>query len=533
MRRWRFVLIAAAAVILPGCQKSKNPSCSLAGGVQLARAPWPKFRADAANTGRALNVPILSTDGVGGVLFDRYCSATKSVACNSDADCLTENGQETCLVPMHCSSDTSVSCKKDEDCPCVEQPSGSCTPQTCTPPIGPVASTPIIGGPSNTGAPSIYLASSDGTVYLMNPPNGAAMFMDTMQVTGAIVGSPLLGEDYTDPASPGGKNLTLFVPGNGQMSQFEDDGTQRNVAVLTGFVAASPNIWLDGTVYLGTQSSTFNGICPNGIGRFTPPLLAPTSSTAAVVQDPNTTESTSIEVLGSQGGLVRAYNIRGRIYWSFFAAASVVSAVLVDETTNIFYVADNSGRVFAGQLTNGQPVASFSFKAAAGITASPALSRDNPTPPAVPSLYVADESGILYALDRTTGAVRWTFQADGPISSSPAVATGGDNDVIVFGADLQAVIDPSVGPVAVGGLVYAVQDDGDHGTLLWAFDAEHSIGSSSPSIGADGTVYIGRAGSRLGIDTECRDRDGDGKPDPCVVNDGGACYAIPLPTPSA
>jgi outer membrane protein assembly factor BamB len=236
---------------------------------------------------------------------------------------------------------------------------------------------------------------------------------------------------------------------------------------------------------------------------------------------------TSIEVFGTLGGQVRAFNIRGRTYWSFFASASVVSAVVIDETTNIFYAADTSGRVFAGQLTSGALVSSFSFAAKAGITASMALGRDSPTAPTVPSLYVADQGGTLYALDRSSGAIRWTFQADGPISSSPAVATGGSADVIVFAADILEVLDPRIGPVAVDGLVYAVRDDGDQGTLLWTFDANSSIGSSSPSIGADGTVYIGRAGTRLGSETQCADRNGDGVPDPCLVNEGGACFAIP------
>ncbi len=36
----------------------------------------------------------------------------------------------------------------------------------------------------------------------------------------------------------------------------------------------------------------------------------------------------------------------------------------------------------------------------------------------------------------------------------------------------------------------------------------------------DGTVYIGRTGSRLGMGNECPTAE------PCVVNDGGALYAI-------
>jgi hypothetical protein len=47
-----------------------------------------------------------------------------------------------------------------------------------------------------------------------------------------------------------------------------------------------------------------------------------------------------------------------------------------------------------------------------------------------------------------------------------------------------------------------------------------SIGASSPAIAANGTVYIGRTGTRLGTEENCP---GAG---PCVVNRGGALYAI-------
>jgi outer membrane protein assembly factor BamB len=311
----------------------------------------------------------------------------------------------------------------------------------------------------------------------------------------------------------------------------------------------------DGTVYLGTTSGTFTGICPNGIPRFSL-VFPPTQSSVALTQDPNSTSPDPIIVAGGTNGQVRAFNVRGRQFWSFSASATIVAAVLIDDSTDLFYVADTSGRVFAGALTNGLPVADFSFAPAqserpATITASPALGKNNA---ARPKLYVAGQSvvgqsaaeqrGVLYALDRASGAVCWTFEAEGPISSSPAVATGGSQDVIVFAADRLAVLDPATGPVTVGGRVYAIpdrEDDlcdgaprcaaGDVACPVWTFDTgsidppgySYSFGAASPSIGSDGTVYIGRSGSRIGRGrTDCPDP----TVDPCVVNDGGALYAI-------
>ena len=498
-------LLVLAIALLAACKSDNNASCSLDGGTQLAMTAWPKFRADAVNSGRALQANLTDNPGVGALLFDGSCIAG--------------------------STQTAQTCTVDEANRC---PSG----QTCQP-IGPVSTTPILGPettePPCMGPQSIYVAAADGNVYIYC--NGQPVqVMDPIRVQSAITGSPLLGVDGT-----------LFVPSNGQLTQFHDDGTFKNFAPVLGFVAASPNIWTDGTVFVGTQSGSFTGICPNGVARYA--VTAPaTQSTAALVQDPNfPMQDTPIIVVGGLNGQVRAYSIRGRQYWSFFASANIVAAVLIDATTGLAYVADAGGHVFAVNLVvdtaNGQLDPDFAFTAAAGITASPALGRDDDsTDPPTPgtTLYVADQSGVLYAVNRATpqcaqgcaGTVRWTFQADGPISSSPAVATVQTDDMqnldaIVFAADIVTVL-PNVGPVAIGGRVYAIRDDGDHATPLWTFDPasidpqgrSYSFGASSPSIGPDGTVYIGRTGSRLGGSGECPTAE------PCVVNAGGALYAI-------
>lgn len=535
MRDGRRFLVLAATALLAACQSSDSVSCSLDGGTELPPTPaptpsvsetpsstWPNFRADIANTGRT-TADLTQSAGNGVLLFDGFCGA---------------NGMQ--ITPTQ-------TCTVDDPDP------NKCPPgQTCVR-IGPVSTTPIVGLQPSMGMPcaaglqSIFVAAADGNVYVYCDGQPAQL-TDPIQVRSAIIGSPLLGADGT-----------LFVPSNGQLSQFMDDGTLKTSAALLGFVAASPNIWTDGTVFIATQSGSFTGVCPNGVARFGPLSSPPTQSTAALAEDPNfPMQDTPIIVVGGLNGQVRAYSVRGRQYWSFFASANVVAAVLIDPTTNLFYVADTSGHVYAGYLVvqpartptpdpenptpgpgtppTGQLYPSFSFAADASITASPALGRDSAS---IPKLYVADEGrypergGMLYALNRATGEVCWTFTAEGPIRSSPAVAippttTEGANDVIVFAADILAVLDPAAGPVAVGGRVYAVQEDdqcdGGPRPAMWTFpqppDTGYSIGASSPSIGPDGTVYIGRTGSRLGAGDECPTGA------PCLVNDGGALYAI-------
>ena len=546
MIRTRLLALAAAALLLAACSKSGAPACSLDGGTILAPTPdqtpsgtpsstWPKFRADQANSGRTA-VDITGNSGVGTLLFDGYCGANGTQVFPS----------QTCI-------------EADPQC---ENQSATCIG------IGPVSTTPIhglqpsdkppCGQPGTDGPQGIYVASSDGRVYVYCVGGQPTHISDSMQLNSAITGSPLLGAD-----------TVLFVPGTGSVVQFFNDGERKNTGTVNGFVAASPNIWdgngktPDGTIYVATLSGTFAAVCPNGAQRF-PALTFPSSqSSAAIIQYPTPTplsehsppsnEVNPIIIAGGVNGQVRAFNVRGRQYWSFLASANIAAAILIDQATDLFYVADTGGGVSAANLINGQRDPNFSFappvdERPASFTASPALGNDMAPRP---KLYVAaqslvgqspaEQSGVLYALDRATGAVCWTFTADGPITSSPAVGigAGGDHDVIVFAADTVEVLNPAIGPVPTGGRVYAIPDRDDDGCdgaprcageddcPQWIFDAasippghSYSFGASSPSIGPDGTVYIGRTGSRLGSGSECPTAE------PCVVNDGGALYAI-------
>jgi len=39
-------------------------------------------------------------------------------------------------------------------------------------------------------------------------------------------------------------------------------------------------------------------------------------------------------------------------------------------------------------------------------------------------LYIGSTDGAIYSLDAKTGALRWRFQTDGPVISSPTIEEG-------------------------------------------------------------------------------------------------------------
>jgi outer membrane protein assembly factor BamB len=114
---------------------------------------------------------------------------------------------------------------------------------------------------------------------------------------------------------------------------------------------------------------------------------------------------------------------------------------------------------------------------------------------------------VLYALDRSTGDVIWTYPGTPPppgrrITSSPAVATGGTDDVVVFAVDyvnaqgaptrsrMLALVDDGTGVPTP--LPNWHSSDGMEGVPVCGIvGTSANAFASSPSLGADGTIYIG------------------------------------------
>ncbi|MBK8002795.1 MAG: PQQ-binding-like beta-propeller repeat protein [Gemmatimonadetes bacterium] len=125
------------------------------------------------------------------------------------------------------------------------------------------------------------------------------------------------------------------------------------------------------------------------------------------------------------------------------------------------------------------------FETKGMILSSPAVAGD--------LVLIASRDGVLYAVDRATGAERWRFATEGPVASSPATAGGlvfiSSLDGRIYGVDL-----------ATGTRRWAFATGGErrftapgiHGAIprteLMAdpFD----VFLSSPTV-VDGTVYIG------------------------------------------
>jgi len=100
--------------------------------------------------------------------------------------------------------------------------------------------------------------------------------------------------------------------------------------------------------------------------------------------------------------------------------------------------------------------------------ASPAIGSDN-------TVYIGSTDGFLYAYNGSTGVRKWRFGADTGISSTPAI---GPDGTVYFRDDNG---------------IHALTPGATSATQKWKFFIGSGATYGSPSVGTDGTVYVGAA----------------------------------------
>jgi outer membrane protein assembly factor BamB len=335
-------------------------------------------------------------------------------------------------------------------------------------PKGPFAASPVLNGTADAegSATRVYIGSTDGNLYALGPDDGVQDPDFHFSIASPITSTALLAQRF-------GADAVFFGAGDGDVYGIDSAGNPQVTdwpSPLGGFISSSPALnSSDGTVYVGGLSGFIAGVCPNGVARF--------ASTTISVQSSPATGADGTLFFGGDDGLLRAVRTDGALLWTFSASGAILGAPAVavaNGATTAIYVADRGGNMFA--VTNsGQPLGGFDFAVPVGpMASSPALAGNR--------LYVGSDDGNLYAVDATTGAIVWAFQTGAEIVSSPAVATGATQPIIVVGSN--------------DGNVYFVADAGTSATATAVF----SIGApvrSSPAIGSDGTVYVGADDGRV------------------------------------
>jgi outer membrane protein assembly factor BamB len=226
---------------------------------------------------------------------------------------------------------------------------------------------------------------------------------------------------------------------------------------MAGRAYSSPALDKNGTIYIGARDfvKSFFAINPNGTEKWNFNSGGWIDASPAIDKD-------GIIYSGSMNGDLHAFFQNGSKKWSTHLGAGWVYSSPVIGTDGTIYAASvGSGRLVA-VYPNG--TIRWYFNAEDYIYCSPAIANDG-------TIYVGSNDGYMYAV-YPNGTLRWKFYAGGEkgIGSAPSIA---DDETIYFGG--------------TSGYLYALYPNG---TLRWKIGTGY-IGTASPAIHLDGTIYIG------------------------------------------
>jgi len=345
-----------------------------------------------------------------------------------------------------------------------------------------VESSPAIGSDG-----TIYVGSDNDNLYAINS-NGTLKW--SYQTGSWVESSPAIGSDGTIYVGSIDGNLYAINP-SGNLKWSYQTGN---------IVASSPTIGSDGTIYIESWPGKLYAINPNGTLKWS-------SNIACLYSSP---------AIGSDGTIYAgafhgfyALNPDGSLKWSYNTSDEFFSSPAVGSDGTI-YVGSIDGNLYAIKDNGTSSTLKWSYQTGEPVFCSPAIGSDG-------TVYVGSYDGKLYAIN-PDGTLKWSYQTGDIVFSSPAI---GRNGTIYVGS--------------VDGKIYAINPNGSlkwsyltgnmpfTGTLNGSLNTGNSfmgllnqlttttgkstqgtlsgsytgVVDSSPSIGSDGTLYVGAGDGKL------------------------------------
>lgn len=297
---------------------------------------------------------------------------------------------------------------------------------------------------------NIYLGSGDGNLYSLSPA-GQVRWTFPMKDQVAVGTSPAL--------SPDGETVYV-VTMNLYLHAVDLEGRERWSCQLEGSVSCNtPTVAPDGTIYVGslnTDGSIVNAVKADGSLKWSVTLrnyrlhvLLPSGLAAAWKGEQRM-------AVGQDGTLYLVATNWAKGYYMYY---------------NTLLALDPA----SGEVRWRRDVDTY--------LSAPALSADGET------LYYKTYDNRLYALDSAGGTVKWTYHASG--ETSYAINPGYYDNEPAVEADGTVL-------TALGQRIYAVQDKGDRGELLWQTEDMGGLLNMPSARGPGGEIYV-FGGSNSGI----------------------------------
>jgi outer membrane protein assembly factor BamB len=344
---------------------------------QLAKSPWPKFHANAMNTGQGAG------SGAVGVLKWSF-----------------KTGDQVSCSPAIGVDGTVYIGSYDHNVYALDGATGTKKWSFTTGDW--VISSPAIG---SNGL--VYVSSWDHSLYALDGASGALKWSYAM--TDRSESPPAIGPDGTVYVGCDDGNLYAVAGSTGDLIWSFKTG---------GKIRASPAIGKNGSIYFG--SADHNLYAVNGLtGKLNWSFEA-----GDAVWPASAIGADGTVYVGSNDYKEYALDgATGSMKWSFATNGFVLSSAAIGQDGTVYF-GSQGNNLYAVNGASG--VLKWVFNTSNSVQSSPTLGSDG-------TVYVGCYDEKLYSIDGTTGAVNWSYPTAAEIVSSPSI--GADGTVYVGSLD--------------------------------------------------------------------------------------------------
>ena len=407
----------------------------LSGGQGLdLTSPWAKFHGNAQNTGLTQNA-IASTDWV--ATIGSPVITTPAVGLDGTIYFGANNGYVYALNPL----------------------TGTVIWQVKT--AGRVAASPVISGKG-----ILYIGSTDSYMYAINISNGVILWK---YKTGApITATGAVGADG---------NLYFGSTDTYVYALSQATGSVTWAVKTKGPIESSPNLSTDGTLYVGS-----NDFHLYAINTVTATINWSFATGGAVESSPAI--ANGMVYFGSEDNNFYALDaLNGILVWFQPTGWSVFSSPCVDGSGNV-YVGSEDANLYGFNGSTGAVL--WAYTTGDVIDSSPALDGSG-------NVYIGSDDGKIYQISTSTGILSYSFTQGSELQAAPVVVGA---STVLIGTGDGSLLHKNLSVVATSGWsrfrgnnLNTGQSSGFGATGFQKWATSNVGGTSSPSIGADGTIY--------------------------------------------
>lgn len=359
------------------------------------------------------------------------------------------------------------------------------------------------GGPQHGGLSEVNTSHLDGSVKWL------------FETDESVESSPVIGPDGTIYVGSHENKLYAINPDGTEKWNFYvgEPEHHEEFDVYKG-ILSTPAVDKDGTIYFSSLSDYFFALNPDGSEkwRIRMPFTADVWSSPAIDTDGTIyigssrrfDENLELQDTSVRGKLY-AINPDGSEKWSYDIGSDVCPSPAIGKDGTI-YIAGYEGAPGTGKLcaVNRDGSEKWCFPIDKWIESSPTVGSDG-------TIYMGSWIGVIYALN-PDGSLKWEYKTDEGVSSVPAIGKDGtiyvgswDRYFYAFNPDgtvkwkyqTGEAFEAITAGAAIGadGTIYVPANEGKfyafnpNGTVKWTFKID--MGSSSPAIDKDGTIYVG------------------------------------------